>query len=46
VAAATYPAGVIQVNVVANVPGLRERVVAVAGPSVSLTIVPLFLTVT
>jgi hypothetical protein len=46
VAAATYPGGVLQVNVVANVPGLRERVVAVAGDSVSLTIVPLFLTVT
>lgn len=46
VAAADYPSGVLQVNVVANVPGLRERVVAVAGASVSLTIVPLFLTVT
>lgn len=46
VATATYPAGVLQVNVVANVPGLRERVVAVAGDAVSLTIVPLFLTVT
>jgi hypothetical protein len=46
VAAATYPAGVLQVNVVANVPGLRERVVAVAGTTVSLTIVPLLLTVT
>jgi len=45
VAVATYPAGVLQVNVLANVPGLRERVVAVAGTSVSLTIVPLLVTV-
>jgi len=45
VAVATYAGGVLQVNVVANVPGLRERVVAVAGTSVSLTIVPLLVTV-
>jgi hypothetical protein len=45
VAPATYPGGVLQVNVVANTPGLRERVVAVAGTSVSLTIVPLIVTV-
>jgi hypothetical protein len=44
-AVATYPAGVLQVNVLANVPGLRERVVAVVGTSVSLTIVPLLVTV-
>jgi hypothetical protein len=46
VAAADYPGGVLQVNVLANIPGLRERVVAVAGESVSLTIVPLLVTVT
>ena len=45
VAPAEYPGGVLQVNVVANIPGLRERVVAVAGTSVSLTIVPLFVAV-
>jgi hypothetical protein len=45
VSAADYPGGVLQVNVVANIPGLRERVVAVAGTSVSLTIVPLFVAV-
>jgi hypothetical protein len=45
VAPATYPGGVLQVNVVANIPGLRERVVAVAGTSVPLTIVPLIVTV-
>jgi hypothetical protein len=46
VALAESPGGVLQVNVVANTPGLRERVVEVAGSSVSLTIVPLFVTVT
>lgn len=46
VALAESPGGVLQVNVVANTPGLRERVVEVAGGSVSLTIVPLFVTVT
>jgi hypothetical protein len=45
VSAAEYTGGVLQVNVVANIPGLRERVVAVAGTSVSLTIVPLFVAV-
>lgn len=45
VGAATYPGGVLQVTVVANIPGLRERVVAVAGSSVSLAIVPLLATV-
>ena len=45
VEAATYPGGVLQVNVLANVPGLREHVVAVAGSSVSLSIVPVILTV-
>lgn len=45
VSIADYPGGVLQVNVVANVPGLRERVVAAAGGGVSLTIVPLLMTV-
>ncbi len=38
--AADYPGGVLEVDVVANVPGLRERVVEVVGTSVPLTIVP------
>jgi len=41
---ANYPAGVMQVNVTANVPGLREKIVEVAGAAISLTIVPVFLT--
>ena len=45
VAPADYPGGVLQVNVVANTPGLRERVVAVAGASIPLTIVPALVTV-
>ena len=36
----TDSAGVLQVDVVANVPGLRERIVVVAGEAIPLTIVP------
>ena len=46
VAPARYPGGVLQVDVLANTPGLREQVAAVAGNSISLTIVPAFVTVT
>jgi len=46
VAPARYPGGVLQVDVLANTPGLREQVAVVAGNSISLTIVPAFVTVT
>ena len=42
---AEYPGGVMQVNVTANVPGLREKVVEVAGAAIPLLIEPYFLTV-
>jgi hypothetical protein len=46
VALSQYTSGVLDVTVGANVPGLREPVVAAAGPSVSLELVPLLITVT